>query len=166
MRRVVFALGLALALTIASAAGARVATGTPRADRLVGTVRADTIRGLAGADTLVGLGGPDFLEGGPGRDALDAGAGNDRVAVSYDGAADRVRCGSGSDVVAADAVDSVAADCELVGRMLSRDPYATADAQHETEVEPGSFTVGRTTVAVFQVGRIEDGAASNIGYAV
>jgi RTX calcium-binding nonapeptide repeat (4 copies) len=166
MRRAVFALGLALALTIASAAGARVATGTPRADRLVGTVRADTIRGLAGADTLVGLGGPDFLEGGPGRDALDAGAGNDRVAVSYDGAADRVRCGSGSDVVAADAADSVAADCELVGRMLSRDPYATADAQHETEVEPGSFTVGRTTVAVFQVGRIEDGAASNIGYAV
>ena len=63
-------------------------------------------------------------------------------------------------------MDSVAADCELVGRMLSRDPYATADAQHETEVEPGSFTVGRTTVAVFQVGRIEDGAASNIGYAV
>src|SRR6476659_8411800 len=83
MRRVVFALGLALALTIASAAGARVATGTPRADRLVGTVRADTIRGLAGADTLVGLGGPDYLEGGPGRDVLDAGAGNDRVAISY-----------------------------------------------------------------------------------
>ena len=40
------------------------------------------------------------------------------------------------------------------------------DAQHETEVEPDSFTFGRTTVATFQVGRRVDGAATNVGYAV
>lgn len=165
MRVVVLALALAVGLTSVSGAVAKVITGTPRADQLVGTSRADAMRGLAGGDTLLGRGGADFIEGGPGRDVVDAGAGNDRVGVSYDGA-DRVRCGPGSDVVAADAQDSVASDCELVGRRISRDPYATADAQHETEVEPDSFTVGRTTVAVFQVGRREDGGATNIGYAV
>src|SRR4029450_7346738 len=87
-------------------------------------------------------------------------------AVSYDGARDTVRCGSGSDVVNADPEDAVRGDCELVGRRLSRDPYTSADAQHETEVEPDSFTFGRTTVATFQVGRRVDGAATNVGYAV
>ena len=77
-----------------------------------------------------------------------------------------MRCGPGADVVNADLTDSVASDCELVGRRLSRDPYTTADAQHETEVEPDSFTFGRTTVAAFQVGRRFSGAADNVGFAV
>ena len=47
-----------------------------------------------------------------------------------------------------------------------RDPYTNTDSQHETEVEPDSFTFGRRTVATFQVGRRFDGAATNIGYAV
>ena len=166
MRLVVLAVAVAVALTSVAGAVAKSLTGTPRADRLVGTPRADAIRGLAGGDVLLGRAGADFLQGGPGRDVLDAGAGDDRVAVSYDGARDRVRCGPGSDVVAADPEDSVAADCELVGRRVSRDPFTTVDAQHETEVEPDSFTAGRTTVAVFQVGRREDGGATNIGYAV
>nr|MBA2385366.1 exo-alpha-sialidase [Actinomycetota bacterium] len=37
-------------------------------------------------------------------------------------------------------------------------------AQHESEVEPDSQTVGLTTVSVFQVGRIRDGAAASIGF--
>ena len=86
--------------------------------------------------------------------------------MSYDGARDVVRCGAGVDVVNADLPDTVTRDCELVGRRLSRDPYTTADAQHETEVEPDSFTFGRTTVATFQVGRRFDGAATNAGWAV
>src|SRR5262249_54125654 len=45
-------------------------------------------------------------------------------------------------------------------------PYTDPAAQHETEVEPDSFTAGDTTVAVFQVGRRSDGGATNIGYAV
>jgi hypothetical protein len=162
----VAAVALAASVMGATSAGARVVSGTPGPDRLVGTPRADAIRGLAGSDRLLGLSGADFLQGGPGRDTVDSGPGNDLVAVSYDGARDTVRCGAGSDLVNADLDDAVRSDCELVGRRLSRDPYTGADAQHETEVEPDSFTVGRTTVATFQVGRRVGGAATNVGYAV
>ena len=149
-----------------AAAGARTIVGTARNDRLVGTPRADTLVGRAGNDRISGVGGADLLLGGPGRDTVDAGAGADLVSIEYDGAKDSARCGAGVDVVNADALDNVAGDCELVGRRLSRDPYTASDAQHETEVEPDSFTFGRTTVATFQVGRRFDGAATNIGYAV
>ncbi len=155
-----------VALVLVGAAGARVITGTARNDRLVGTPKADSIRGLAGSDQLLGRSGDDFLQGGPGRDTVDGGPGGDRVAVSYDGARDFVRCGSGVDVVNADQDDTVARDCELVGRRLSRDPYRDPVGQHESEVEPDSFTFGRTTVATFQVGRQFEGAATNIGFAV
>jgi BNR repeat-like domain/RTX calcium-binding nonapeptide repeat (4 copies) len=157
---------LALTLVVVGAAPAARVAGTNGPDRLAGTSRADTIAGLAGGDRLSGGAGPDFLHGGPGRDSLDAGRGADRVAASYDGGRDTVRCGPGADIVNADLVDSVAADCELVSRRLSRDPYTTADAQHETQVEPDSLTVGRTTVAAFQVARRHDGAATNVGFAV
>jgi hypothetical protein len=96
---------------------------------------------------------------------LEGGAGADRIAAQYDGARDTVRCGPGTDLVNADLADAVSADCELVGWRVSRDPYTTADAQHETEVEPDSLTVGRTTVATFQVGRRFDGGATNVGWA-
>lgn len=152
-------------LTAAAVADARSVRGTEGRDRLVGTAQADVLRGLGGNDMLRALGGTDFLQGGPGRDIHDAGAGDDLVATSYDGARDVVRCGAGLDVVNADLADAVARDCELVGRRLSRDPYATADAQHETQVEPDSLTIGRTTVAAFQVGRRFDGAATNVGWA-
>jgi hypothetical protein len=160
------AASLALALVVVGAASAARVAGTNGPDRLTGTARADTIAGLAGRDRLSGGEGPDFLHGGPGRDSLDAGRGADRVAASYDGGRDAIRCGPGVDVVNADLADSVAADCELVSRRLSRDPYTTADAQHETQVEPDSLTVGRTTVAAFQVARRHDGAATNVGFAV
>jgi hypothetical protein len=153
-------------LALGATAGARLVTGTPRNDRLVGTQRADSIRGLAGNDVLLGRGGADFLLGGTGRDRLDAGPGNDLVESSYDGSRDTARCGPGTDVVNADLADGVARDCELVGRRLSRDPYSDADSQHETEVEPDSFTFGSTTVATFQVGRKFEGAAVNVGWAV
>ena len=162
----VLALVLVGLLLAVAAAGARSVTGTPRSDRLVGTPRADLIRGLGGNDALLGGSGADFLQGGPGRDTHDAGPGNDLIASSYDGARDVVRCGTGLDVVNADLPDTVASDCELVGRRLSRDPYRSDGAQHETEVEPDSFTFGRTTVATFQVGRRFDGAATNVGFAV
>ncbi|MDQ3122703.1 MAG: hypothetical protein M3Q59_09240 [Actinomycetota bacterium] len=157
---------LAIMLILAGAAQAARVVGTTANDRLVGTVRADTILGREGRDRLVGNGGTDFLSGGPGSDVVDAGPGADRIVVQYDGSRDSVRCGPGSDVVNADLVDRIAADCELVGRRLSRDPYTGAEAQHESEVEPDSLTVGRTTVATFQVGRRFSGAADNIGFAV
>jgi hypothetical protein len=162
----VLALVLVGLLVGVAAAGARSVTGTPRSDRLVGTPRADVMRGLAGNDALLAGRGGDFLQGGAGRDTHDGGPGNDLIAASYDASRDVVRCGPGLDVVNADLPDTVAGDCEVVGRRLSRDPYRNDGAQHETEVEPDSFTFGRTTVATFQVGRRFDGAATNVGFAV
>ncbi len=162
----VLALVLAILALGVAGAGARTIVGTAGNDRLVGTPRADTLAGRAGNDRISGVAGADLILGGPGRDTVDAGAGADLVSIEYDGARDSARCGAGMDVVNADALDNVAGDCELVGRRLSRDPYTASDSQHETEVEPDSFTFGRTTVATFQVGRRFDGAATNIGYAV
>jgi len=156
---------LLLALVLATAAAAARSVGTPRNDRLVGTAKADTILGLAGRDRIAGGPGADFLVPGPGRDTVEAGPGDDRVVAQYDGARDVVRCGAGSDLVNADLADSVARDCELVARRLSRDPYTNPESQHETQVEPDSFTVGSRTVATYQVGRRFDGAATNIGFA-
>jgi RTX calcium-binding nonapeptide repeat (4 copies) len=161
------AAGLALAALIAAgSAFARTIEGTPRNDQLVGTPRADAIFGQRGADRLSSGAGADFLHGGPGRDLLDGGTGNDRIAAQYDGGRDAIRCGPGIDVVNADLLDTVSPDCELVGLRLSRDPYTDSASQHETEVEPDSFTVGRTTVATYQVGRRFDGGADNIGFSV
>jgi RTX calcium-binding nonapeptide repeat (4 copies) len=152
-------------LVVAGSAGAARIVGTDRPDALAGTARADTMLGRDGRDRITGLAGADFLHGGGGRDLLDGGRGNDRIAAQYDGSRDTVRCGAGTDLVNADLADVVARDCELIGRRLSRDPYTTTDAHHETQVEPDSLTVGRTTVATFQVGRRFDGGATNIGWA-
>jgi hypothetical protein len=156
---------LAVALVLAGAGEAARIVGTAANDVLVGTVRADTLVGREGRDRLVGGSGTDFLHGGPGADNIDAGPGDDRIVVQYDGASDTVRCGTGADVVNADLVDRIAADCELVSRRLSRDPYTGPEAQHESEVEPDSLTIGRTTVVTFQVGRRFSGAADNVGFA-
>jgi hypothetical protein len=159
-----FAAALAVMLVAAGAAQAARIAGTSGSDRLVGTARADTISGREGRDVLLGLGGTDFLEGGAGRDRAEAGSGDDSVAVEYDGSRDTVRCGAGTDTVTADLTDAVARDCEVVGRRLSRDPYTGPESQHESEAEPDSLTVGRTTVSTFQVGRRFSGAADNIGW--
>ena len=160
-----FTAALVVVLVVAGAAQAARIAGTSGSDRLVGTVRADTISGREGRDVLLGLGGTDFLEGGAGRDRVEAGPGDDRVAVEYDGSSDTVRCGGGTDTVTADLTDDVGRDCEIVGRRLSRDPYTGPEAQHESEVEPDSLTVGQTTVSTFQVGRRANGAADNVGWA-
>jgi BNR repeat-like domain len=79
---------------------------------------------------------------------------------------DTVTCARGTDIVSADLSDKVAADCEVVSRRLSVDPYANRDSQHESAVEPDSFAFGNTVVAAYQLGRREGGAAANIGTAV
>src|SRR3989440_7314302 len=48
---------------------------------------------------------------------------------------------------------------------LSSDPYTNTTSQHQTEVEPDSYSNGSTIVAATQVGRFADGGASNIGWA-
>ncbi len=52
---------------------------------------------------------------------------------------------------------------------ISDDPYTSVTsptAQHRTEVEPDTYSFGSTVVSAFQVGRILNGGASNIGFAV
>jgi len=166
MRAAAVSLAVLVVLVLAATAGARSITGTTGNDRLVGTPRADAIRGIGGRDVLLGRGGADYLNGGQGRDTMDGGPAADLLLAAYDGSRDSVRCGSGADVVNADLIDVVARDCELVGRRLSQDTYRSDGAQHESEVEPDSFTFGRTTVATFQVGRRFEGGATNVGFAV
>jgi hypothetical protein len=144
MRTAVIAALIAAAL--ATGAPAATITGTGRSERLVGTPRADLILG------------------GGGRDVVEALGGRDGIAAQYDGARDVVRCGRGRDVVTADRVDSVAADCEVVSRLVSRDTYTTVDGQHETQVEPHALAAGSTIVATFQSGRRHAGGAADIGF--
>lgn len=48
---------------------------------------------------------------------------------------------------------------------LSNDPYTNSNSQHQTELEPASFSFGSTIVTAFQAGRFVDAASSNIGWA-
>jgi hypothetical protein len=151
---------LAVALAIGGVASpdawAESLRGTPGSDRLLGTRFGDLIEGLAGDDLLRGRAGQDVLVGG---------AGNDRIAAQADLGRDTVRCGPGADVVNAELGDAVAADCEVVARQLSRDPFAVPRGQRETQVEPDSLAWGTTVVTTFQSSRFASGGAAGIGWA-
>ena len=81
------------------------------------------LAGQGGNDVLVATGGDDVeLAGGSGNDIVSsqlggvdvsAGSGHDVIDVHGGAAPDTVTCGSGWDIVWADAADSVARDCEL-----------------------------------------------------
>jgi hypothetical protein len=90
--------------------------------------------------------------------------GNDRL-QTVNGVRDVVSCGRGRDLATVDARDRVARDCEVVTREISQDPYRGVGA-HGTQVEPDTASWGSTVVAAFQVGRVFDGGATNIGFAV
>lgn len=47
---------------------------------------------------------------------------------------------------------------------ISDDPFTNAASQHRSEVEPDTFSFGKTIVSAFQVGRIFNGGASDIGF--
>ena len=52
---------------------------------------------------------------------------------------------------------------------VSADPYTPATApsgEHATEVEPDTFAFGSTVVSAFQVGRVFNGGATDIGFAI
>src|SRR6516162_8312325 len=52
---------------------------------------------------------------------------------------------------------------------ISADPYTPATApsgEHATEVEPDTFAFGSTVVSAFQVGRVFNGGATDIGFAI
>src|ERR1700691_5022097 len=47
---------------------------------------------------------------------------------------------------------------------ISTDPFTDTDAQHQTEVEPDTFSFGSTIVSAFQVARIFDGGGADVGF--
>jgi hypothetical protein len=88
------------------AAGACTITGTPQADILIGTPGPDVICGLGGNDTIDGNGGNDVLKGGAGDDLLNGGNGNDVLyggpgndKLQGDRGRDRVYGGAGNDTI-------------------------------------------------------------------
>ena len=141
-------------LALAALAGAVLASTAGAAQR-IGTPRADSISGTASAD---------YIDPRAGKDRVAAGRGDDRI-KAQDRFIDTIGCGPGWDLVTADLGDRVDGACEVVARQLSRDQYRNTESQHATEVEPDSFAFGSTIVSTFQVGRIRDGAAANIGFA-
>jgi hypothetical protein len=73
--------------------------------------------------------------------------------------------------VAGGVLGPVTAASAAVPLVISSDPFTQATCagstttNHQTEVEPDSFSDGSTIVAAFQVGRIYDGGACAIGFA-
>jgi BNR repeat-like domain/RTX calcium-binding nonapeptide repeat (4 copies) len=134
--------------------------------RLLPVVAALVLTAPAVAATIHGTAHGDSIVGTPAADTIVAGAGNDLIQAAF-GGIDTVNCGAGRDIVSADATDRIAANCEVVSRRLSRDTSTNPSSQHETAVEPDSFSWGTTVVAAYQLGRYDDGgAASNIGVSV
>ena len=165
VRRVLGLVG-ACAVVVLGAAHAAERTGTTGPDRLVGTRSADTIFALGGQRPRRGARPePTSSTAGRAETSCSAGPGYDRIAVDFDRARDSVACGAGQDLVSAELVDIVAADCETVSRQLSRDALRLSGAQHETQVEPDSLAVGSTIVTAFQSGRLIEGGAAGIGWA-
>ena len=84
-------------------------------DLVHGEAGNDAIDGGPGDDVLYGDTGNDLVVGGADVDRLYGGRGDDRLR-SRDAWRDAVACGPGRDIVEADRVDLVAADCEVVRR--------------------------------------------------
>src|SRR5208283_5779227 len=74
----------------------------------------------------------------------------------------RVRC---LIVLTAAMVFAVFAQAQVTLTQLSQDTFTDTPSQHDTEVEPGTFTWGSTIVTGFQVARIFGGGGADIGFA-
>jgi hypothetical protein len=133
MRRLITAIGaFGLFAALAASVWAANVPGTKGNDKLHGTPGADTISGGPGNDTISGLAGNDVLNGGVGNDTITGGPG-----------ADKVVCGTGHDTVHADAVDKIAADCEVI-LGLPKPALSVAggsQAEGNSGAQPMTFTV-------------------------
>ena len=114
--------------------------GGPGADRLGGGAAGDELSGGEGDDVLDGGEGDDAINGDVGADTVDGGPGADWL-ISRDGLADIVRCGDGVDVVDADTLDDVAADCEQVANTATDPPSGSGG----DEPGPPALDVGAQT---------------------
>ena len=108
---------------VAPAGTAGVKPGAPGNDVLAGLGGADLLLGAEGNDWTVGgsendvllpAAGNDLLVGDAGADAFNAGDGND-INLSRDGTAEAILCGTGTDSVTGDPIDTTpAGDCETI----------------------------------------------------
>ena len=130
---------------------------------LAGLGGPDELRAGDGADELDGGPGDDRLDGGFGDDRIVGGAGRDAISADLatgdcgplwckypygndvvearDGEADSITCGAGTDRVVADAVDTVAGDCEQIDRPSEATPPAGGDSCATTKLR--GLKVGR-----------------------
>lgn len=82
-------------------------------DRIAGTRAANKLEGGEGDDLLAGGAGGDGLYGGAGNNVIRGGPGNDGIYLQGGAGAERISCGSGSDLAAmASANDFLKDDCE------------------------------------------------------
>jgi hypothetical protein len=68
-------------------------------------------------------------------------------------------------VLAAGMVFTAFAQAQVSLTQLSVDTFTDTPSQHNTEVEPSTFSYGSTMVSAFQVARIHDGGGADIGFA-
>lgn len=68
-------------------------------------------------------------------------------------------------VLAAGMVFTVFAQAQVSLTQLSEDTFTDTPSQHDTEVEPGTFSYGSTIVSAFQVARISSGGGADVGFA-
>jgi hypothetical protein len=68
-------------------------------------------------------------------------------------------------VLAAGMVFTAFAQAPVSLTQLSEDTFTDTPSQHDTEVEPSTFSYGSTMVSAFQVARIHDGGGADIGFA-
>jgi Ca2+-binding RTX toxin-like protein len=128
----------------------------------------------AGDDRIEAGYGDDTIVGGPGRDSINADKsggscglfetcylpfGNDVIDIR-DGGPDSLTCGPGSDTVTADAVDTVAPDCEAVTRDGASAPGGTGS-------DPAGGGAGGTGAALkASIVKVKLGRALSRGLAV
>ena len=68
-------------------------------------------------------------------------------------------------VLAAGIAFTAFAQAQVSLTQLSEDTFTDTPSQHDTEVEPGTFSYGSTIVSAFQVARIFSGGGADIGFA-
>jgi hypothetical protein len=68
-------------------------------------------------------------------------------------------------VLAAGMMFTAFAQAQVSLTQLSEDTFTDTPSQHNTEVEPSTFSYGSTIVSAFQVARIHDGGGADIGFA-
>ena len=126
-------------------------SGSPGANTLAGGGGNDVLDGGDGPDSLLGESGSDQLTGGSGVDAYDGGEENDNV-TAFDGLAETVECGGGTDSAAVDVADTLA-NCETVRRLdealdVDRDGSLTPQDCNDANpaIKPGARDIPRNGI--------------------